>query len=68
MAGAVTGGYEMWLDDLFVTGPIIDPSGTGPNTNYRIINNVFQIFDIDTNGFREVWFETGVLKTGPSVP
>jgi len=61
--------YELFEDDLFAGG-LPNFGGTGPNTNFRIINNVFQIFDVNpgTLGFREVWFDNGVLQVGPSVP
>lgn len=51
--------YDLFTDDLFTAG--IDFSGTAPNVNFRIFNNVLEIWDIGTNSWRQVFAQNGSL-------
>jgi len=56
---------DLFKDDTFAGGA--DTSGLGPNTNFRIISGVLQIWDVGISQWREVWFDNGQLQVGGGI-
>jgi hypothetical protein len=50
----------------FVQQETISPPVFNENSNARIINDVLQLKDVVSGGWRTIWFEDGVLKIGAS--
>jgi hypothetical protein len=51
--------YDLFDDDLFGG---FNYTGTAPNTNFRIVDNVFEVWDVGTSAFREVYLNNGAWQ------